>query len=118
MMIPLNGYKMQLKSWRILSSALEKGEAPVEAEIWWIHAEHINKVYQQGGKGWGFKKITYHPMIMNWVIAFLVQTSSSIYQDVAKVMMLPDISHFYRHTAKLISTEKDKAKNGLHMNTI
>jgi hypothetical protein len=101
-----------------ISSASKKGGAPVEEEIWWIHAEHINKVYQQGGKGWGFKKITYHPMIMNWVIAFLVQTSSSIYQDVAKVMMLPDISHFYRHTAKLISTEKDKAKNGLHMNTI
>jgi hypothetical protein len=32
-----------------ISSALEKGGAPVEAKLWWIHAEHINKVYQQGG---------------------------------------------------------------------
>jgi hypothetical protein len=29
-----------------ISSALEKGGLPVEAEIWQIHAEHINKVYQ------------------------------------------------------------------------
>jgi hypothetical protein len=57
-------------------------------------------------------------MIINWAIAFLVQTTSRIYQDVAKVMMLPDISHVYRQTAKLISTEKNKAKIGLHMNTI
>ncbi len=39
-------------------------------------------------------------------------------EDVAKVMMLPDISHVYRQTAKLISTEKDKAKNFLHMHKI
>jgi hypothetical protein len=32
--------------------------------------------------------------------------------------MLSDISHVYRQTAKLISTETDKAKNCLHMNTI
>jgi hypothetical protein len=59
-----------------ISSALEKKGASVEAEIWQIHAEHINKVYQQGGKGRGFKKITYCPMIMNRSIAFLVQTLS------------------------------------------
>jgi hypothetical protein len=80
------------------------------------------RAYQQSlstrWKGCGFKKFTYHPMIMNWAIAFLPQTSSSIYQDVAKVMMLPDISHVYRQTEKLISTEKDKANNRLHMNTI
>jgi hypothetical protein len=63
-----------------ISSALEKGGAPMEAEIWRIHAERINKVYQQGGKGRDFKKIAYHPMIMNWAIAFLARTSSSIYQ--------------------------------------
>ena len=66
-----------------ISSASEKRGAPMEAEIWWIHAEHINKVYQQVGEGHGFQKITYHSMIMNWAIAFLAQTSSSIYQDVA-----------------------------------
>jgi hypothetical protein len=38
-----------------ISSALEKGGAPVEAEIWRIHVEHINKVYQQGGKRRDFK---------------------------------------------------------------
>jgi hypothetical protein len=34
-----------------------------------------------------------------------------------KVMMLPHISHIYKKTAELVSTEKDMAY-GLHMTTI
>jgi hypothetical protein len=103
---------------RPITEALKSnGATTVESEIWRIHAEHIRKVYDQGGKGRGFKRITYHPTIMNWAIAFLARTSSSVYQDVAKVMMLPHISHVHRKTAEMVSTDNDKAC-GLHLNTI
>ncbi len=82
-----------------------------------MHSEHINNVYKQGGKGQGFKNLIYHLMILNWAIAFLACTSASVYSNVAKVMMLPHISHIYKKTAELVSTEKDKAY-GLHMTTI
>ncbi len=35
--------------------ALVSGGGTVEAELWQMHAEHINNVYKQGGKGRGFK---------------------------------------------------------------
>jgi hypothetical protein len=44
-----------------ISSALIEGGAPVEAEIWRIHVEHINKVYQQGGKGVASKSLPTTP---------------------------------------------------------
>jgi hypothetical protein len=56
-------------------------------------------------------------MILNWAIAFLTQTSSGVYKDVAKVMMLPHIIHIYRKTAELVLMENDKAY-GLHLTTI
>jgi hypothetical protein len=56
-------------------------------------------------------------LLLNWAIAFLARTSSRVYEEVAKIMMLPHISHVYRKTAKLISTLSDKAF-GLHLNTI
>ena len=103
---------------RPITEALESnGVTTVESEIWRIHAEHIRKVYDQGGKGRGFKRITYHPTIMNWAIAFLARTSSSVYKDVQNVMMLPDISYVYRKTAEMVSTNNDKAW-GLHLHTI
>jgi hypothetical protein len=74
-----------------------------------VHAEHINNVYKQGGKGRGFKKLTYHPMILNWAIAFLTRTSASVYNNVANVMMLPHIIHIYKKTLELVSMENDKA---------
>jgi len=40
-----------------------------------------------------------------------------VYKDVAKVMLLPDISYVYRKTAEMVSTNNDKAW-GLHLNTI
>jgi hypothetical protein len=54
---------------------------------------------------------------MNWAIAFLARTSGRVYGEVAKIMMLPHISHVYRETAMLVSTQRDKAF-GLHINTI
>jgi hypothetical protein len=96
---------------------LVSGRGTVEAELWQMHVEHINNVYKQGGKGRGFKKLTYHPMILNWAIAFLACTSVSVNSNVAKVMMLPHISHIYKNTAELVSTERDKAY-GQHMTTI
>ncbi len=67
--------------------------------------------------GEGRKRVKYHPPLMNWAIAFLARTSARVYAEVAKVMMLLYISHIYRETAKLVSTQRDKAF-GLHMNTI
>ena len=56
-------------------------------------------------------------MIMNWAIAFLAHTSSSTYNEVAKITMLSNISTVYRKTAELITSKKDKAYC-MHMNTI
>jgi len=98
-----------------ISKVLQSGVATVELELWRVHAEHIKKVYGDGGKRRGCQ--TYHPMIMNWAIAFLARTSSSTYNEVAKMMMLPNISTVYRKTAKLITSKKDKAYC-MHMNTI
>ena len=61
--------------------------------------------------------VKYHPLLINWAIAFLARTSTRVYAEVAKIMMLPHISHVYRKTTKLISLKCDKAF-GLHINTI
>ena len=101
-----------------VTEALQSGGAAPEAlELWRVHTEHINKVYKNGGKSRGRKSATYHPMLMNWAIAFLARTSSSTYNEVAKIFMLPHISTVYRKTAELITTKNDKAYC-LHMNTI
>ena len=60
-----------------ISKVLQSGVATVELELWRVHAEHIKKVCGDGGKHQG--RQTYHPMIMNWAIAFLAHTSSSTY---------------------------------------
>jgi hypothetical protein len=36
--------------------ALASRGGTVEAELWQMHAKHIKNVYEQGGKGQGFKK--------------------------------------------------------------
>jgi hypothetical protein len=100
-----------------ISDALEKYGATGEAEIWRIHADHIRAVSEQGGRGKGFKQVRFHPLLIDWSMAFLAKTSASVYNEVAKVMMLPNISYVYKKTAEAISTKKDKA-GALHMNTI
>jgi hypothetical protein len=79
-------------------------QATVELEHWQVHAEHINKVCGNGGKHQGCQ--AYHPMLMNWAIAFLVCTSASTYNKVAKIMILLDIIIVYRKMAELITTKK------------
>ncbi len=59
----------------------------------------------------------YHPLLMNWGIAFLAHTSARVYAEVAKVMMLLFISHVYRKKVELVSTQSNKAF-GLHINII
>ena len=54
---------------------------------------------------------------MNWAIAFLARTYASTYNEVAKIMMLPNIFTVYRKTAELITTKNDKACC-MHMNTV
>ena len=80
-----------------------------------MHAEHIKKVFGDSGKCRG--RQTYHPMIMNWAIAFLAHTSSSTYDEDAKITMLSNISTVYRKTAELITSKKDKAYC-MHISTI
>jgi hypothetical protein len=56
-------------------------------------------------------------MLINCVIAFLARTSARTYNEVAKIMMLPNISTVYRKTAELVTTKNDKAYC-MHMHTI
>ncbi len=100
-----------------ITEALEKGSAPEALELWRLHSEHISQVHDNGGKGQGRKRVAYHPLLLNWAIAFLACTSSWVYEEVAKIMMPPHISHVYRKMAELISTRSDKAFE-LHLNTI
>ena len=100
-----------------IATALQDGRDPEVLELWRLHSEHIGQVYKNGGKGQGRKTVKYHPLLMNLVIAFLALTSARIYAEVAKIMMLPHISHVYRKMAELVSTQNDKAF-GLHINTI
>ena len=62
-----------------------------ELEVWKLHREHLNTVPM--GKWWQGrgKKAPVHPVLLNWAIAFLAQTSTSVHKEVAKVMMMPDI---------------------------
>lgn len=48
-------------------------------------------------------------MLLNWAISFLARTSSSVYNEVARVMPLPDISYIYHKTAEMVSTMGDEA---------
>jgi hypothetical protein len=98
-------------------TALQDGGAPEALELWQLHSNHITQMDKNGGKDQGWKRVKYHPLLMNWAIAFLARTSKRVYEEVAKVMMLPHISHVYRKKAKLVSMQSDKAF-GLHINTI
>ena len=88
--------------------ALEDGGAKEEVELWHIHKEHLDSVFENGGAGRG-KKAPIHPMLLNWAIAFLARTSVSTYNEVSRVMKLPHISYIYRKAADMISTMNDKA---------
>jgi hypothetical protein len=88
-----------------VTKALQLGAAQEALELWRVHTEHINRVFENGGKGRGRQNATYHPMLINWAIAFLVRTSSGTYNEVAKIFMLPHISTVYRKTAELITTK-------------
>jgi hypothetical protein len=86
-------------------------------ELWQVHADHIANAQQNGGKGCGFKKLYYSSTILYWAMAFLARTLNNVYKEVAKVMMLPDISHIHRLTGKNVSKHSNKAFC-LHIKTI
>ena len=84
--------------------------APSPRHCSWVQhrrPEHINRVFKNDGKGRGCQNATYHPMLMNWAIAFLARTSSGTYNEVAKIFMLPHISTVYQKTAEMIKTKND-----------
>ena len=69
-----------------VTEALQSGAAPEALELWRVHTEHINRVFENGGKGRGRQNTTYHPkLMMNWAIAFLAHTSSGKYKEVANI---------------------------------
>ena len=91
-----------------IESELEKGGDEEARELWQIHHETLNKHFENGGKS-VHKKVPVHPVLLSWSIGFLAKTSASIYKEVAKIMLLPDISHVYKESAKLVSRNSDKA---------
>jgi hypothetical protein len=100
-----------------VTNALQLGAAPEALELWRVHTKHISKVYKNSGKGQGRQNSTYHPLLMTWAIALLARTSSGMYNEVAKLMMLPHVRTVYRKMAEMITTKNDKAYC-LHMHTI
>ena len=99
---------------------LEKSGKPEACELWLIHRDRINQHYEKskGGEKKGRRApVPVHPVILNWAIAFLARTSSTIYKEVAKIMLLPDISYVYRKTKELVSRSSDKAYS-IHIATI
>ena len=75
-----------------IKKALVKKYKDETLELWQVHADHIANARRNGGKGRGFKKLYYSSTILYWAMAFLARTSNTICKEVAKVMMLPDIS--------------------------
>mmetsp|Transcript_453 Transcript_453/g.1017 ORF Transcript_453/g.1017 Transcript_453/m.1017 type:complete len:114 (-) Transcript_453:211-552(-) len=63
------------------------------------------------GKWWQGrgKKAQVHPGLLDWAIAFLARTSTSVHKEVAKVMMLPDIHYVQRKIAELVFRNGEKA---------
>jgi hypothetical protein len=100
-----------------IKKALVEKDDNESLELWQVHADHIRNARRNGGKGCGFKKLYYSSTILYWAMAFLACTSNTVYKVVAKVMMLPDISHIHRLTGKIVSTHSSKAFC-LHINTI
>jgi len=92
----------------IKKALVEKGDNET-LELWQVHADHVANARRNGGKGRGFKKLYYSSTILYWAMAFLARTLNTIYKEVAKVMMLPDISHIHRLTGKIVSTHSGKA---------
>ena len=88
-----------------VTKALQSGAAPKALELWRVQTKHINRVFENGGKGRGCQNATYHPKLMNW--AFLARAISGTYNEVAKIFMLPHISTVYQKTAEMIKTKND-----------
>ncbi|KAL7529972.1 hypothetical protein ACHAWF_003182 [Thalassiosira exigua] len=85
-------------------------------ELLLLHRKSINKNFENGGKT-RQKRVPVHPVLLNWAIVFLAKTSASIYKEVAKVMLLPDISYVYHKSRKLVSRSSDGGYT-LHLETI
>ena len=101
-------------------SELDKSGEPEACELWLHHRDRINEhfKYSNGRKNMVKRgPVPVHPVILNWSIAFLARTSSSTYREVAKIMLLPDISFVYRKTKELVSRSSDKGYS-IHIATI
>ena len=91
-----------------IEAKLEEAGDEEARELWMIHRESLNAQYENGGKKKG-RAVPVNQILLDWAVAFLAKTSASVYKEVAKVMLLPDIRHVQRRTAKLVSRSSEKA---------
>jgi hypothetical protein len=63
--------------------------------LWVLHQESINQHFENSGKS-RHTPVPVHPIRMSWSIAFLAKTPRSIYQEVAKVMLLPESATYIK----------------------
>ena len=82
-------------------------------ELWQLQRERLNQVHEKGLNANGKRKrgraVSVHPVILNWAISFLARTSATVYKEVQRVMLLPDIREVQRATAKMVSGNADMA---------
>lgn len=93
----------------VIEKAFENSGDHEAQQLWEIQRDRMNAIHANGGRKRG-RNVEVHPVIMSWAIAFLARTSQPVYREVAKIMLLPDIRHVQRESAKLVSRAADKAQ--------
>jgi hypothetical protein len=106
--------KQRRKANAAAESRLQEENDKDGLELWKVHYHSIKQTYNTNGKT---PATRYDPRILNFAIGLLARTSHSVYEDIAKVMMLPDRSHVMRKSSELVSTRGTKAY-AMCLNTI
>eukprot|EP00978_Attheya_sp_CCMP212_P010737 scaffold26127_cov56-Attheya_sp.AAC.1 len=83
-------------------------------ELWQYHYEQLSKYAKVGGKKKGMQV---DPVILNWCIGLLAKTSNSVYRELQRVFLLPDISWVNKKASERVSTSSCTA-HGVHARTI
>jgi hypothetical protein len=83
-------------------------------ELWQYHYEQLSKYAKVGGKK---KGLLIDPVILNWCMGLLAKTSNSVYRELQRVFLLPDISWVNKKASERVSTSSTTA-HGIHTKTI
>ena len=86
-----------------------------QMKLWKVHHEHFTSVAQSDGKD---GRTRFDPVLMNWAIALLVNTSKSAYNNITKVMQLPSYSWVMRKTKYLVGKQGITGELGINLYTI